>query len=102
MAAYRAMEFGSEIGIGSAIVEGDSEIIVKALRNRDNGLISCGPLINYVSLFSEFSYSRIQRDGNKVAHSLARLALIMSKCTMWMEDVPSRTLPFVQAYLATL
>ena len=95
MAAYRAVEFGSEIGIGSAIMEGDSEIIVKALRNRDNGLISYGPLINYASLFSEFSYSHIRRDANKVAHSLARLALIMSKCTVWMKGVPSRTLPFV-------
>lgn len=86
MAGYRAVEFDSEIGIGSAIVEGDSEIIVKALRNRDNGLISYGPLINDVSLFlglfSEFSYSHIRRDGNKVAYSLAKLALITSKCTV--------------------
>ncbi|KAK9987727.1 hypothetical protein SO802_027966 [Lithocarpus litseifolius] len=50
MAAFRAMEFGTEIGIGNAIVEGDSEIIVKALRNRDNG----------------FSYSHIRRDSNKL------------------------------------
>ena len=45
------MEFGSEIGVDCAIMEGDLEIIVKALRNKDNGLISYGPLINDVSLF---------------------------------------------------
>ena len=70
---------------------------MKALRNRDNGLISYGPLINDVSLFtgwfSEFSYSHIWRDGNKVAHNLAMLVMITSKCT-WMEDVSSCTLPF--------
>ena len=104
--ACRVVEFGSEIGVDYAIVEGDSEVIVKALRNNDNGLTPFAPLINDISLFSglfsELSYSHIKRDGNKFAHSLARLALITPCCTMWMEDVPSRTLPFVQADLAAL
>ena len=106
IAACRAVEFGSEIGVDCAIVEGDSEVIVKALRNTDNGLTPFALLINDVSLFSslfsELSYSHIKRDGNKVAHSLARLALITPGCTVWMEDVPCRTLPFVEADLAVL
>ena len=106
IAACRAVEFGSEIGVDCAIVEGDSEVLVKALRNTDNGLTPIAPLINDVSLFSslysELSYSHIKRDGNKVAHSLARLALITPGCTVWMKDVPSRTLPFIQADLAAL
>ena len=106
IAACRAVEFGSEIGVDCANVEGDSEVIVKALRNSDNGLTPFAPLINDVSLFSglfsELSYSHIRRDGNKVAHSLARLALTTLGCTVWMEDVPSHTLPFVQADLAAL
>ena len=44
--ACRAVEFGSELGVGCAIVEGDSEVIVKALRNKDNGLTSFALLIN--------------------------------------------------------
>ena len=87
--------------VDCAIVEGDSEVMVKALTNNDNGLTPFAPLINdislFSSLFSESSYSHIKRDGNKFAHSLARLALITPGCTVWMEDVPSRTLPFVQA-----
>ena len=59
IAACRVVEFGSEIGVDCAIMEGDLEIIVKALRNKDNSLISYGPLINDVSLFlglfSEFT-----------------------------------------------
>ena len=61
IAACRTVEFGSEIGVDYAIVEGDSEMIVKALRNNDNGLIPFAPLINDVSLFSglfsELSYT---------------------------------------------
>ena len=106
IAACKVVEFGSEIGVDCAIVEGDSEVIVKALRNNDNGLTSFAPLINDVSLFSglfsELSYSHIRRDGNKVAHNLARLALMTLDCTVWMKNVPSRTLPFVQADLAAL
>ena len=40
-------------------------------------------------------YSQIRRYGNKVAHNLVWLALASVSCTMWMDDVPSQTLPFV-------
>ena len=75
-------------------------------RCKDNGLTPFAHLINDVSLFSvlflELSYSHIGRGGNKTAHSLARLALISPSCTVWMENVPYHTLPFVQADLAAL
>ncbi|KAL0015826.1 hypothetical protein SO802_002895 [Lithocarpus litseifolius] len=105
MAACRAVELGNELGIDCAIVEGDSKFVVKALRCKDNGLTPFAHLINDVSLFSdlfsELSYSHIRRDGNKVAHSLAKLALT-DRVVLWMEDVPYRTLPFIQADLAAL
>ena len=81
-------------------------LVVKALKCKDNGLAPYAHLINDVSLFSgsflELSYSHIRRDNNKVAHSLVRLALTTPSCTMWMENVPSCTLLFVQVDLAAL
>lgn len=38
MAALRALEFGLEVGIVKVIVEGDSELVVKALIKEDTGL----------------------------------------------------------------
>ena len=74
-----------------AIVKGDLEVIVEALRNNDNSLLSFASLINDVSLFSslysKLSYIHIRRNGNKVVNSLARLALITLNYTVWMEDV---------------
>ena len=106
MATCRVVELGSELGLDYTIVEGNSEVVAKALRCKDNGLTPFAHLINDVSLcsglFSEFSYSHIRRDGNKVAYSLVRLVLTSSSCTVWMEDVPSRTLPFVQSNLTAL
>ena len=58
IAACRAVEFGSEIGVDCAIVEGDSEVLIKTLRNTDNGLNPIAPLINDVSLFSNL-YSEL-------------------------------------------
>ena len=77
-------------------------MIVKALRNKDNGLISFAPFSLFSSLFSELSYTHGRRDGNKIAHSLTSLALITPNCTVWMENVPSRTLCFVQTDLSVL
>ena len=84
------MEFGSELGLHRATVEGDSVLVVKALKCKDNGLAPYGHLINDVSLFSgsfsELSYSHIRRDGNKVAHSLARLVLTSDNTKLYCVD----------------
>ena len=104
MAANKAVEFGSELGLHNAIIKRDSVVVAKALKCKEFGLVPYAHLLKDVSLFSglhsQFSYSHVKRDGNKVAHSFARLVLTSQHCTVWMEDVPSYTLPFVQADLA--
>lgn len=86
MAACRALEFGIEIVIDKAKVEGLSNILVKAQGNLDKGLSSYGLLINdaalFSSLFLELSYSHTRRDSNRVARSLTKPAITMSECTL--------------------
>jgi len=48
------------------------------------------------------SHSHTKRNGNIVAHTLAKLAISFPKCTVWMEDVPSQAICFVQADMAAL
>ena len=92
------------MGLHNAIIEGNSVVVAKALKCKEFGWVPYAHLLKDVSLFSglhsQFSYSHVKRDGNKVAHSLARLVLTSQRCTVWIEDVPSYTLPFVQADLA--
>ena len=99
MAAFRAVEFGSELGLHRATVEGDSEVVVKALRYKEYGLAPYAHLIKDLSLFSglysEFSYSRVKKNGKKIAHNLARLVLTIQNYTVWKEDIPSYILPFI-------
>ena len=39
-------------------------------------------------LFTQLHYSHIKREGNKVAHNIARYTLHISNSVAWMEDVP--------------
>ena len=100
MAAIRAIEFAREIGVDRIMDEGDSSIVTKALSTKNPALALYGLLIEDTRVFEgnflELSYSHTKREGNEVAHCLARLALTLSDVAVWMEDVPLSVLPFVQ------
>ena len=40
------------------------------------------------SFFNQLLYSHVKREGNEVAHKLARHAFCISDFSVWMEDVP--------------
>ena len=104
MAATRALEFAREVGISEAILEGDSVMVIKALATKDTRLAPFGLLIQdayrFTSAFSLLSYSHTKREGNQVAHDLAKLAVTIPNCVIWMEDVPSDVVNSYQADLA--
>ena len=92
MATTKALEFAREVGISEAILEGDSLLVIKALATKDIGLAPFGLLIQdayrFTEAFSLLSYSHTKREGNQVAHDLAKLAVTIPNCVIWMEDVP--------------
>ena len=78
MAAVAAFSFASDIGIKRAILEGDSLAVIKALREDASSLSSIGLLLDDVksltNSFDELSYFHTKREGNQVAHDLAKYA----------------------------
>ena len=46
--------------------------------------------------FVRLLYSHIKRNGNRVAHSLARNALCIPDFQVWMKDVPSHIVSILQ------
>jgi len=52
------------------------------------------------TFFSKLSNSHVKREGNKVAHYLAKLVVNYPNNVIWMEDVPPSVFSFVQANLA--
>ena len=49
----------------------------------------------HASSFIQLRYSHVKREGNKVAHKLARHAICISDFSVWMEDIPPPLLPIV-------
>ena len=106
LAASRALEFAADIGLDNVILEGDSKVVTQALETKDVGLAAFGLLIRdactLAGNFSNVSYSHTKRKGNKVAHSLVKLATNLADCVIWMEEVPPSIYHFVRADLALL
>ena len=74
----RAVNFAQDLSLPLVIIEGDSEIIIKALCSEDESFSSYGHLIAEAKLstvsFYSFCVSYIHRQGNFVAHDLTRHA----------------------------
>ena len=106
LATRRAMELALEIGLDNIVLEGDNEILFKALKNGDRSLAQHGHLTQDIlflnSHFLAFNLSLICRQCNKLAHSLARKAKSLPYMTVWMENVPSNLLSVFQANLNNL
>ena len=104
LAANKALEFAQEMGLFDVVLEGDSSLVMAFLNSKNPGLASYGLLLqdtlSLSSVFSKLSYSHTKREGNTVAHNLAKLAVNLPNCVIWMEDVPSNVLSFYQVDLA--
>ena len=103
MAAVTALSLASDIGVQQAILEGDSLEVFKAQTEDSAPLAPFGLFIDEVkSLSSQFVkllYSHIFREGNSLAHGLARHAIGIPDFLVWMEDVPPHLYSVVQADL---
>ena len=95
------MEFVLELDITNAVFEGDSKSICRELQDPGPSLALHGHLIQDVKLLSNsfhfVSFSHLRREGNTVAHALARSAISRPSLTVWMEDIPPDIRHLVQA-----
>ena len=87
------MSFAAELGVSSVIIEGDSEVVINARRSEVESLSTYGHLIAAVRQimdgFSSLSFTHTRREGNNLAHKLARH---VNSYLVWMKDVPPQLL----------
>ena len=92
LAAVRAISFALELHLPSVMVEGDSKLIILALRSKEESFTSFGYLIcsikQSLGIFSCISFSHTCRTGYSLAHTLTQYARHIDALTVWMEDVP--------------
>ena len=100
-ATLKALQFAFDLGFQNAKLEGDSLGLIKALKEEDHNLSPLGLLVKDVKLaannFVSLSYSHIKRNGNSVAHILAKHAIRIPDFQVWMEDVPSHVVSFLHS-----
>ena len=81
-----------DLGFKEVEVEGDSTTIVKALSQSKTHYTFYGHIINDIKFASQLlvsvKFMHVKRDGNKVAHSLARRARCNQPFQVWLESVP--------------
>ena len=92
LVAVRAITLVLDLNLPSLIVEGDSEVVISALRKEEESFSSFGHLISStkhsLAFCNCFSFSHTRRLGNSLAHSFAKHTRTIVGFSMWMEDVP--------------
>ncbi|XP_050289950.1 uncharacterized protein LOC126728124 [Quercus robur] len=93
LAARRAAKFVVELGLSAAEIEGDSEVVWRALKAADGAHSAWGVIIkdtmSIVGSLRTFSFSHTRRQGSCAAHALAKRAIVSFPLLVWMEYVPT-------------
>ena len=92
IAVKTALQFATNLRVQHDILETDSLVLVKALREGTKFLPIVGlvldEIINMVNFFTELHYSHVKREGNIVDHKyLACYAICVLDFVVRMEDV---------------
>ncbi|XP_028082511.1 uncharacterized protein LOC114283839 [Camellia sinensis] len=93
LAAVKALEFATELGLTNIHLEGDSLTVVKAIRDESNLCASFGHFlqcaISCTKQFLHFHVSHVRRNGNLMAHHLAQMAKEAPDKRVWLAEVPA-------------
>ena len=83
LATRRSLELALETGFGRVVLEGDSQILIQALKEDTHSLANFGHIVIDISYlashFSMIDYSHVCRHCNVVARLLARRAVSTSQ-----------------------
>ncbi|XP_059462829.1 uncharacterized protein LOC132191757 [Corylus avellana] len=93
LALYHETVFGREKGVQHIVIKGDAKQITYAIHEKGLNTSMVGHLIGDVKLnlniFPRWQVNHVHREGNRVAHGLARMALQQVNDTVWSKECPS-------------
>jgi len=91
--ARRGVDFAKMLGLQSFTLEGDSLVIVEALRKGEDSSKAYGRMVHdsldKLSDFEMYGISFVCRGGNIVAHEIVKLAASLSLHQVWIDSFPS-------------
>uniref|UniRef100_A0A2N9EM29 RNase H type-1 domain-containing protein n=1 Tax=Fagus sylvatica TaxID=28930 RepID=A0A2N9EM29_FAGSY len=97
IAVREAVQLARDVGLAEVEVEGDSLVILHALKQQEVCFASYGDIIQDIHQLAcsldRVVFSHVRRTENRVTHVLARNAIgLSSDFLVWLEDVP----PFLE------
>ena len=99
LATKRAVRFSLETGFNKSVIEGDSELVIRSLRQGGYENSLGGHLMKdilfTINSFQSISFSHVVQQSNAVAHALAQRARHSFPLLVWMEVVPPDVSTFV-------
>lgn len=106
LAASKIVSFARELGILQVEFEGDSQRVITATNNQVPSKTLFGHVIEEIWLladaFQKFSFRHVHREGNQLAHSLERRAILFADLDVWIENLPSKLDVILQVDLGHL
>ena len=92
LAAQRVVVFAREMSLFHIIVEGDCLSVIQALLSNGPCPLMFGHIIDETkrlgNVLRSCMFQHVGRDGNKLAHSLAKKAVLSADLEIWVEDLP--------------
>ena len=92
LAARRAILFSQELCLAHVMVEGDSLKVITAINNPQKNRTQWGHVVEDIkrasSWFQTCSFGHLYREGNSLAHSLAKRPVLSADLDVWLEELP--------------
>ncbi|KAK2647504.1 hypothetical protein Ddye_014993 [Dipteronia dyeriana] len=92
MAIFKGLQFAVETGLVPCVMESDAQVVINHLNSVVAPLSDVGLIIQDIFSFCEKSlscfFNFVPRNGNMVAHYLAKLGLSSWIDNFWMEECP--------------
>ena len=106
LACHKVMEFAIDAGFTVLIVEGDSVNATRSIASGKDNRLAIGHVVgdirHLMGAFEWISVNCTKRNGNRVAHVLARYAQHVASDLLWMEEVPSVAFESVNSYASLI
>ena len=103
MATRHVASFIKEVGLNNSILEGDSKIVINALKNGNMFNSALGHLLidnlSHLNSLKSWSLSHTLRLGNAVVDALARRARFSFPLFIWLESILLDIVNFVNTDL---
>jgi hypothetical protein len=92
LTAWQAAQLSHRLGLQNIVLEGDALEVVNVLRTEETWLGRYGHILqdakHMLSQCREWQVNHVHRQGNAVAHGLAKLALNIQQEVVWTDNFP--------------